>query len=478
MAEVLGGKTHGVAPGVRLIALANKLETPVGEIDMHPDQLLELHQKNVQIVNLSLGAGEVYKYQHILYDYLPAYKTAVDNDMLLVWATGNDGNKNKHPTVLAGMPANAPELQKGWLAVTAADVSSDGLSVTRPSYANPCSMAQNWCLAAPGTMTSKITGLTSDGTSFAAPAVTGAAALVKQAHPWMNGDMLRQTILSTATDLGDPDQFGWGMLNVEKAIKGPALFSTQLIMDKTNPRSVTTIVGLGQDSDFSNNIIGNAGLIKKGSGMLTLSGTNIYEGDTHIHEGTLNITRWSRSQMHVENQGTLRSGDGSIASTVNGIHNKGIVQVANTGLQVTDDYTASANATLETQMHAPFNIGGKAELGGSKLVVTPKAGHDTFAFLPTLQGVSTKILEAEKGVSGTFSDMNFKNNNGKLVQSGDEIFINKQLNYNPNDVTLAVTRNDMAIVAAQNFAQDATRINAAENLEQVMRVADHLVDTG
>ena len=122
-----------------------------------------------------------------------------------------------------------PALEKGWLAVTAID-SQTGLIA---DYANNCGLAQNWCLAAVGDYTFHTQNVTGKGTSFATPAVTGAAALVQQKYPWMNGDLLRQTLLSTATDmgkLGADEVYGWGLLNVEKAVKGPALFDMKLAL--------------------------------------------------------------------------------------------------------------------------------------------------------------------------------------------------------------------------------------------------------
>ena len=70
-----------------------------------------------------------------------------------------------------------------------------------------------------------------NGSSFAAPIVTGTAALIKEKYPWMTGDLIRQTILSTATDIGKKgvdEDFGWGLLNIGKALNGPALLIKDL----------------------------------------------------------------------------------------------------------------------------------------------------------------------------------------------------------------------------------------------------------
>ncbi len=63
------------------------------------------------------------------------------------------------------------------------------------------------------------------GNSFAAPAIAGAAALLKQYWPQLGGKAISRILLDTATDLGDKgaDQiFGVGLLNIEAAMKAQA----------------------------------------------------------------------------------------------------------------------------------------------------------------------------------------------------------------------------------------------------------------
>lgn len=67
--------------------------------------------------------------------------------------------------------------------------------------------------------------VTVNGNSFAAPAIAGAAALLKQHWPQLGGREISRILLDTATDLGAPgvDQvFGVGLLDVEKAMKAQA----------------------------------------------------------------------------------------------------------------------------------------------------------------------------------------------------------------------------------------------------------------
>jgi len=63
------------------------------------------------------------------------------------------------------------------------------------------------------------------GNSYAAPAIAGAAALLKQYWPQLGGKEISRILLDTATDLGAAgvdEKFGAGLLNVEKAMQAQA----------------------------------------------------------------------------------------------------------------------------------------------------------------------------------------------------------------------------------------------------------------
>ncbi len=59
------------------------------------------------------------------------------------------------------------------------------------------------------------------GTSMASPHVAGVAALIKSLHPDWGPDEIRQALIDTAEDLGDPgrdDAFGYGLLDAAAAL--------------------------------------------------------------------------------------------------------------------------------------------------------------------------------------------------------------------------------------------------------------------
>ena len=162
---------------------------------------------------------------------------------IFVWAAGNSGNRmipgpipgtmiavdHATPHLFAGLSLHFPELQSHSLAVVALDQNG-----TIAGYSNHCGSAASFCIAAPG---SGILGAdpidnndnndndddyrVAGGTSFAAPIVSGALAVLAQRFPTLGTDELVTRIKASATKTdryADPAIYGQGLLNLGAAI--------------------------------------------------------------------------------------------------------------------------------------------------------------------------------------------------------------------------------------------------------------------
>lgn len=158
-------------------------------------------------------------------NYIDKMLSAVASDVIFVWAAGN--NQTSQPSIEAAVPLffsdfKSGDYYKNFIVVVAYD--SDTKSIA--SYSNHCGIAKEYCLTAPGTnMVSPIPDNdygSASGTSFAAPLVSGAAAVLKGAFPYLTGAEITKILFITARDLGTPgvdDIYGWGMLDLERATR-------------------------------------------------------------------------------------------------------------------------------------------------------------------------------------------------------------------------------------------------------------------
>lgn len=134
--------------------------------------------------------------------YLDALRTYTQRGVA-VFAISNQST-NTTSELMDALPLFAPELEQGWLAVVNGDAVWDAQSVTAATRLSaPCNDAARWCLAAEGTWwAANATGTANyslvTGSSFAAPMVTGALALLQQAFPNLTPHELRVRLLASA----------------------------------------------------------------------------------------------------------------------------------------------------------------------------------------------------------------------------------------------------------------------------------------
>jgi autotransporter-associated beta strand protein len=315
-------------------------------------------------------------------------------------------------------------------------------------YANACGVAMRYCLAAPGTVAATGTkdGPTSPtywqwkGTSLAAPQVSGAAALVWQAFPYFSNDLVRQTLLGGARDLGQPGPdavFGYGLLNIAWAMRGPTKFDWgDAIVDL--PSGTST---------WSNPISGSGGLIKQGAGKLVLSEPNTYTGRTQVLGGELEVQREIVSPITIGAGGTL-SGYARFGPTLN---QGGTLRVDNV-VRIVGDYTQTATGRTSMLLGSWFYVEGTATLAGDLHVLGARQGYTANSH--------TNFLSAGALV-GRYD----------TLTAAAGVLMDATVMYSATEAWLDVRRLDVT-AAAQSMALGAESVGSAQRVEGAFDAID------
>lgn len=428
----------------------NEVHGALGLEPIHQD----LINRGARIMNNSWG-GLYWTDPGVTAEIADEYRDFIfANDGLVVFATGNESFDD--PSNTAAMPSQpgpngtlpAADLERGWLTVAALD--SDN-PTQLASYSNACGEAMNYCLTAPGDVVVTGTDDAPDnpeywgvsGTSFAAPIVSGAAAVVWEAFPYFNNDLVRQTLLGTAKDMGAPGvdaEFGYGLLDVGKAVKGPAQLNWgQVVAD------FDTIT-----STWANDISGAGGITKRGDGQLDLSGTNTYTGETVVEAGLLTSLHDLPGDARVRQNGMLFFDNISLAGSLN---NEGVVAFYGgdaTGAEhvIGGDFAQTASGTFALDVGSHVQVQGRADIDGEVMVTGLTEGY--------VYSAQEIFLDAAGGVFGTFD----------VLSAADNVFLDATLGYDVDSVWLDITRLDIAATAqAMGFQPmalgSATRVEAA-----------------
>ncbi len=451
-----------------------------------------------------------------IYEQLAAMADASRRSGLLqVVAAGNTNApgptlEQRPITTIPGMtPYLFPDIEKYWVAV--ANLNEDGVL---SASSMRCGAAAQWCITAPGTNTTSTVydgspvggNLVVDdagnvryefedrnggveyayadytGTSMAAPHVTGALGLLFERFPYLSSDQVRDVMLTTAADIGEEgvdDIYGWGLLDLQKAIEGYGQLrvDTNVVMDtRAGGRKVWE--GEAWD-DWTNDIGGPGHLTKGGAGWLRLSGDNSFGGATvdagllefdgantlaggvQVNGGTL-LVGGSLGGSDLTVSGGLAVVNGSVSGgstrieaggTLGGSGTLGDTWVAGTiapgnsigTLTVDGDYTQTADARLVAELQPPdqadlLHVTGTANLLGGTLVASSLPG--TY-----LLGQQYRILSANGGIDGTFDT---------LDASSVSPFLSLSLLYGADAIDLNVARGAALATAAQSPNQLAT----------------------
>ena len=210
------------------IASASGLERTYGANDSNPEAISD-------VINMSFA----WVGTHYIDEISTSMVDAAGAGRIMVAALGNDGGIGP-----AGTPASNvadPGIAGHAIAVGALDSSGTG----QASFSNTCHGVSNYCLFAPGddVYSTTVGGGYAyvDGTSFAAPIVSGAAAAVWAAFPNKSGAQIVQRLLTTADDMGNSSTFGHGRLDLAAAMNPVGFLSVPVNGGSMVPLSDTSV---------------------------------------------------------------------------------------------------------------------------------------------------------------------------------------------------------------------------------------------
>lgn len=200
LAGTPGSRAPGLLPGVELVAVdvfqRYRKSTDIANVFDLVKAIDLLTTRGIRVINLSLsGPGNLLLEQ--------AVRAAIDKRVILIAAAGNEG-----PNAKPVFPAAYADV----IAVTAVD--------RRMNPYRRANRGDHIDIAAPGVgvwTAASISGARQkSGTSFAAPFVTAAAAVLLGARPDMTPQQVADALRASADDMGEPGKdriFGWGLLN-------------------------------------------------------------------------------------------------------------------------------------------------------------------------------------------------------------------------------------------------------------------------
>ncbi len=218
-------------------------------------------EAKVDVINLSLGR-EIAPAAYMQTSEYIAIKRALENNIVVVASAGNESCEAD-----SFFPAALASTLSGIIPVGATDASPENRAVwTQPSdkcingagsnFPTTQSLSNRW-VAAPGTdiYTTDISTLLDyefdSGTSFAAPFVSGLAALLKQINNQLTNTQISDIIRSTSDDItsisypNDTQTYTWKRINAEKAVNAILTGGGQLIYEVTSNPST------GNDAAYS-----------------------------------------------------------------------------------------------------------------------------------------------------------------------------------------------------------------------------------
>ena len=381
-------------------------------------------------------------------EYIARVNSYAGNN-LYIWPSG-DIKENKNPSLQGGLPYFENSLIKSWINVVALvnKTGTTGLEWKNMEPLSNAGIARSWT----------ITAVSEDGTSAkAAENVATVAGQLYEKFPGMKMEMIRQIILSTATDigaLGTDDIFGIGLLNGAKALGGPVYINDKIVV----PASKTW--------EFSNYIRGGK-LEKEGAGKLILKGdTGFYSWqNTEINEGILDIRGRHSSGIKIGSAGTLITN--SNTKIGKDVINKGILKNVGKGAIIEGNYTAEYGSVTEAEIGTKLIVKGTVKIDGRErnqtLGSTLRVLNNNYV---TAAPTTATVIEAEKGIEGKFEKV-----------ETDEL-INGKVENTENLIKATISRKNVEDYVNNLSDSDEMQKNTAKNVEVSFKELDKKIEEG
>ena len=420
-------------------------------------------------------------------EYIARVNSVSGGDNLYIWPAGNiKGNKN--PSLEGGLPYFEKSLEKSWINVVAL-VNKSGTAGLEWKDLEPLSnagVASKWT----------ITAVSEDGTSAkAAENVAKAVDQVREKFPGMKMDMIRDIILSTATDIGAAgvdDVFGYGLLDATTALNGPKRLdygtskfyvpNTKTWVFKNNiygsytdleKSGKGTLVLEGKNSFYK---------IKVDGGTLVLKGDNTSEYETIIKDGILDVKKkFTPENIEIETNGTLITNPETVIGeisknyhteeiTVNkavDVVNKGTLKNIGTGAIITGNYTAKYGSVTEAEIGSKLIVKGTIKIDGRERNQTLGSSVKLLSNgYVTATPTTSTVIEAEKGIEGQFA---------KVETDG---LINGKVENKGNSIEATISRKNVEDYVNSLKNSDEMQKNTAKNVEVSFKELDKKIAEG
>ncbi|AQW85120.1 putative autotransporter serine protease [Campylobacter pinnipediorum subsp. pinnipediorum] len=500
-----------------------------GSINPRSEYFTHAHKHGLRIFSHSWGSRPTGYGSYNMNSNIIKY---AKEDSVFVWAAGNEYKNFGTPESM--YPTIDDDARNGWISVADVKFSGSNPGRERMIYSEKSASnyigeeAKTWGIATQGFYAIWIKDKEKDevnhriqvaGTSGATPRVSAIASNVWQKFPWMDNHLVVVSVLSTADDAetyrpcnndstkmcGDVttkpnEKFGWGLLNKERALNGPARFDKLLL---TNKDAVSTTDNEmyykdGKESQYKNqrdllvvnfdyrnyidkskltwdnDIAGDAGILKKGTGSLYLSGKNTYAGKTIIEDGVLGIGDSLNSQVYILQKGTLLAKNNSdrinkkvILGTTNqnnySLVNKGSLNVYGNGLTINGDYEGKENSRIVIDIDkSNLEVKGKMSLAdNSKLV----ADVETFTSDMSREVKTRKVVEANEISANRDKIISLKSDNIPYLDVSNFDIQNKS-------ISVSYKRNSSIKVLQKINYTPAAAMNTAKNFEDIAGIID------